>query len=79
MVTEFSDPTAQVTDDELDAACDLIRVLEGDALGKPPATVLDLYRKIVMVLDAPEATDMTHAAKLAREALAALGLPANKV
>ncbi len=78
MVTEFSDPTAPITDDELTAACGLIYTLEDDALAVPPATVLDLYRKIVMALDAPEATDTTQEARLVREARAALGLPVNR-
>ncbi len=73
MVSEFGGPAAQITDSELDAACDLIHVLEGDALATPPATVLDLYRKIVMVLDAPHANNVTQEAQLAREARSALG------
>ncbi len=78
MVTEFEDPMADITDDELNSACDLIYTLEDNALATPPATLVDLYRKIVLVLDAPVVGDITREAQLAREARAALGLPVNK-
>jgi hypothetical protein len=44
MMTEFEEPTAEITDDDLNMACGLINVLETDALEAPPASVLDLCR-----------------------------------
>lgn len=60
------------------AECEAIVALEAAALALPPAAVLDLYRKIAMVLEAPLTGDRTFEAQLAREARTAVGLPVNR-
>ncbi|MBI1416860.1 MAG: hypothetical protein GC146_06510 [Limimaricola sp.] len=62
------------SDDDLAAGCEAMHRLEVAALALPPREPHDVYRQLVMCTDAPAAENTTTAARLQREARAALGM-----